>query len=83
MIPEFKKPENANYDNDEGIVIQTIPSRQPYDEQLLELIGYINHPDQLVPYGITMNEYNNPNAETISKVQAKIDEMNKGHTLGV
>ena len=62
---------------------EIIKQTRPYDEELLDLLGIIIDENQLLPFGINMSEYNNPTAEVVAKVKAKIKEKNEGNTFKV
>ncbi len=64
---EFTNPETENYD-----INMSYKDNNYYHEQLIELIGLledVEEEDLLEQYGITMQEYLNPNAEVIEKVE--------------
>ena len=85
---EFDNPERQDYDinrvsvekrNDE--LNQMIEN--DYDEQLIDLIGIVEDIDEEDfenVYGITVEEYNHPTAETIRKVKEKLAN-NKPKTM--
>ena len=58
----------------------------PYEDELIYLIGIYKDTDEdilLEKYGITMEEYLNPNEETIAKVKMVmgIEEEEKNKTI--
>ncbi len=72
---EFSNPEGADYDLRVGEEEQTTyPEENPYVEQLLGMIGIledVTDEEVMEQYGITMDEYFSPTAETIEKVKEK------------
>lgn len=70
---EFSNPESKDYDiNSSFEETQTKTIGNPYIEQLIDLIGIledINEEELVQNYGISITEYLNPNAKTISKVK--------------
>ncbi len=71
---EFSNPESKDYDiiNSFEEAQTTSVTRNPYIEQLIDLIGIledINEEELQQNYGISITEYLHPNAETISKVK--------------
>ena len=77
---EFNNPEGSNYDINSSLNYSDSfnSSSNPYSNQLTDLIGIledISEEELQEQYGISMNEYLNPNAETISKVEKKLNEQ--------
>lgn len=74
---EFTNPEEADYDITMSINNENTVEKQPnpYIEQLIDLIGILEDvtDEDLVQYGITMEEYENPTLDTIIKVAKKVD----------
>ena len=71
---EFSNPEAKDYDihNSFEEVQTNSATENPYIEQLTDLIGIledVNEEELQQNYGISMTEYFNPTAETISKVK--------------
>ena len=54
----------SNYDKEDTNYVEN-----PYDEELMDLIGILEDDEDAATYGITYEEYLHPNAETISKVK--------------
>jgi len=74
---EFSNPEENDYDITSSLasVGSNNSTVNPYSEQLIDLIGIledINEEDLQDQYGISMSEYLNPTAETITKVSEKL-----------
>ena len=75
---EFSNPESKDYDINSsfGEVSTNSGVINPYVEQLIDLIGILEDvTDEELQnnYGISVNEYFNPTAETIAKVYKKIN----------
>ena len=73
---EFANVEGRDYDlysNDGSIKREE--STNPYVEELVDLIGILEDIDEeelFNQYGITLNEYLNPNEETVRKVKEAV-----------
>ena len=70
---EYNNPENKDYDITSSLNYNknTTNNINPYSEQLINLVGILEDvtEEQLQEqYGISVNEYFNPNAEVIEKV---------------
>ena len=80
---EFKNPEGKDYDIDSSLNISNTSNSKnlnQYYEELFELIGIledVNEEELFENYGISMQEYLNPNAETIKKVSEKLSQSNR------
>ena len=82
---EFINPEGRDYDinsslNDDNYSSnsQSIQDANKYYMQLFDLIGILEDFEEselIENYGITMQEYLNPTAETIKKVSEKLNSM--------
>ena len=82
---EFSNPEGRDYDinsslNDDNYSSnsQSIQDANKYYMQLFDLIGILEDFEEselIENYGITMQEYLNPTAETIKKVSEKLNSM--------
>lgn len=80
---EFNNPEEKDYDinsslNGDKNNVNNV-SFNPYTEELINLIGFLDdvtEEDLIENYGIRMNEYLCPNAETINKVTEKLNSYN-------
>ena len=82
---EFSNPEGRDYDinsslNDDNYSSnsQSVQDSNQYYMQLFDLIGIledIEESELIENYGITMQEYLNPTAETIKKVSEKLNSM--------
>lgn len=76
---EYSNPEGMDYDINSSLR-NSAPNfnatqYNKYDEQLLDLIGIlgdITEEELLENYGISMQEYLNPTAETLKKVSEKL-----------
>ncbi len=70
---EYTDPESMNYDIKMSLGNDT--NTNNYSEQLIELIGILEEDELylLDEYGITMEEYLNPTAETIAKVREYLE----------
>ncbi len=71
---EFSNPESKDYDINSSFreTETNSATRNPYIEQLIDLIGIledVTEEELQQNYGISMNEYFNPTAETVSKVK--------------
>lgn len=73
---EYNSPEENNYDITSSLYFSESFNSDnqcnPYVEQLTDLVGIledVSEVDLLQNYGISLQEYYNPNAETISKVR--------------
>ena len=80
---EYSNPEEMDYDIKSSLntTSSNSQSSQQYYMQLFDLIGIledINEEELKETYGISMHEYFNPTAETIRKVSAKLNEVQKG-----
>ncbi len=80
---EFSNPESKDYDITSCLdCSDPIKNDQinPYTEQLIDLIGIlenISEAELLQNYGITLQEYFNPNLETINKVRERFGVSRK------
>ena len=76
---EFTSPEEKDYDIKSNLdSLKDSFSVNPYSEQLTDLIGIledVTEEEMQEQYGINANEYFNPNADTIKKVQKKLNEL--------
>lgn len=74
---EFNNPESKDYDITSSLKFNSnATNNNPYIEKLINLIGILedaNEEDLQEEYGISMNEYLNPTADTIKKVEQKIN----------
>lgn len=86
---EFSNPEERDYDissslNDDNYSSnsQDIQDANKYYLQLYELIGILDYEENelIENYGITMQEYLNPTAETIQKVSEKLNSIQNGRS---
>ena len=87
---EFSNPERRDYDinsslNDDNYSSnsQSIQHANKYYMQLFDLIGILEDFEEselIENYGITMQEYLNPTAETIKKVSEKLNSMQNGRS---
>lgn len=86
---EFSNPEGKDYDissslNDDNYSSnsQDIQDANKYYLQLYELIGILDYEENelIENYGITMQEYLNPTAETIQKVSEKLNSIQNGRS---
>lgn len=87
---EFSNPEEKDYDINSSLNntnyasnSQGIHEANKYYMQLFDLIGILEdfEENELIEnYGITMQEYLNPNAETIKKVSEKLNSIQKGRS---
>lgn len=86
---EFSNPEGKDYDissslNDDNYSSnsQNIKDANKYYLQLYELIGILDYEENelIENYGITMQEYLNPTAETIQKVSEKLNSIQNGRS---
>ena len=87
---EFGNPEERDYDinsnlNDDNYSSnsQSIQDANKYYMQLFDLIGILEDFEEaelIENYGITMQEYLNPTAETIKKVSEKLNSMQNGRS---
>ncbi len=73
-LKEFSNPEAKDYDinSNFGEAQTNSATENPYIEQLIELIGIledVTEEELQQNYGISITEYFNPTAETISKVK--------------
>lgn len=80
---EFSNPESNDYDVASSVKkassneAPTNSVINPYTEQLLDLIGIledVTEKELQQNYGIGLNEYFNPSAETVSKVRMAINK---------
>ena len=80
---EFKNPEdkdfdiNVSVDENYGVV-----SSNGYSEMLADMIGVLEDvsEDELITrYGITLDEYLNPNEDVINKVKMRLEESVSMH----
>ena len=80
---EFKTPEKNSYDisvnvdENYGVV-----SSNGYFEILTDMIGIlddVSEDDLIESFGITLDEYLNPNEDVISKVKYKLEEKSLAH----
>ncbi len=74
---EFSNPESKDYDinSNFGEVETNNATRNPYTEQLIDLIGLledVTEEELQQNYGISITEYLNPNEKTIAKVKAAL-----------
>ena len=87
---EFSNPEERDYDinsslNDDNYSSnsQSVQDTNKYYMQLFDLIGILEDFEEselIENYGITMQEYLNPTAETIKKVSEKLNSMQNGRS---
>jgi len=86
---EFSNPEERDYDiisslnANNSSNLQNIEEDNQYYVQLFDLIGILEDFDEnelIENYGITMQEYLNPTAETIKKVSEKLNSMQNGRS---
>ena len=86
---EFSNPEERDYDinssnNDNySSNSQSVQDTNKYYMQLFDLIGILEDFEEselIENYGITMQEYLNPTAETIKKVSEKLNSMQNGRS---
>ena len=87
---EFSNPEERDYDinsslNDDNYSSnsQIVQDSNQYYMQLFDLIGIledIEESELIENYGITIQEYLNPTAETIKKVSEKLNSMQNGRS---
>lgn len=86
---EFSNPEGKDYDissslNDDNYSSnsQDIQDANKYYLQLYELIGILDYEENelIENYGITIQEYLNPTAETIQKVSEKLNSIQNGRS---
>ena len=86
---EFSNPEERDYDiNSSNNYNYSSNSRSVQDTnkyymQLFDLIGILEDFEEselIENYGITMQEYLNPTAETIKKVSEKLNSMQNGRS---
>ena len=80
---EFSNPEEKDYDINSSFdgINNTMADDNNYSMQLMELIGVLEDIDESYlqeNYGISMEEYLNPNAKTIEKVSERINAMHTG-----
>lgn len=83
---EFSNLESEDYD-----IISSLNhgdnssnSYNSYSEQLMDLIGIledVTEEELQEKYGISMNEYLNPNTYTIKKVEEKINNLSSGRHI--
>ena len=71
---EFSNPLEKDYDITSSCDKEEQNSyvKNPYDEELMNLIGILEDYEDLTAYGITYEEYLHPNAETISRVKSAL-----------
>ena len=87
---EFSNPEGRDYDitsSLKGYSDSNVNSNNinPYSDQLMSLIGIVEDVTEeslQSQYGISMNEYFNPTADTIRKVEQKLGEQSLGEHTG-
>ena len=86
---EFSNPEERDYDiisslnANNSSNLQNIEEDNQYYVQLFDLIGILEDFEEselIENYGITMQEYLNPTAETIKKVSEKLNSMQNGRS---
>ena len=87
---EFSNPEERDYDinsslNDDNYSSnsQSVQDSNQYYMQLFDLIGILEDVEEselIENYGITIQEYLNPSAETIKKVSEKLNSMQNGRS---
>lgn len=81
---EFTNPEDKDYDINSSLTNSNDNNSQnfnQYSEQLFDLIGILEdltEEELQEQYGISMNEYFNPNVETIAKVTEKLNNIHSG-----
>lgn len=80
---EFSNPEERDYDIKSSLKDSSTAtnSNDYYARQLIDLIGILENvtEEELEEqYGINMQEYFNPDAETIAKVKRKLDSFQLG-----
>ena len=80
---EYNNPEENDFDvkSSLGTINKTLSAKNIYQEQLLELIGIledVNEEELMEDYGITLQEYYAPTAETIRKVVEKTSQPSTG-----
>lgn len=81
---EFTSPEDKDYDINSSLTNSNANNNSnfnQYSEQLCDLIGMledITEEELQEQYGISMNEYFNPNIETIAKVTEKLNNIQSG-----
>ena len=81
---EYSNPEERDYDIKSSLnnnYLSNSLEANEYDIQLLDLIGIlvdIDETELIENYGITMQEYLNPTAETIKKVSEKLNSKQTG-----
>lgn len=79
MFKEFTNPEENNYDIKSSInnlkennINQNI---NPYTIQMMNLVGILED-GEWINYGISEEEYLNPTAETIAKIENSLNNQN-------
>ena len=80
---EYNNPENKDYDITSSLNYNknTGNNINPYSEQLINLVGIledVNEEELQEQYGISVNEYFNPNAEVIEKVTERLNNLELG-----
>ena len=80
---EFTSPEERDYDINSSLNYnnRSNASINPYSEQLMDLIGIledVTEEELQDQYGISMSEYLSPTADTIRKVEQKLNEHTSG-----
>lgn len=79
---EYSNPEESDYDiksslsESESYTAQSILDENQHVEQLIDLIGIledVSDEEILETYGISVQEYYSPTAETIKKVSEKLN----------
>ena len=80
---EFSNPESQDYDINSSLNFSNNynSSHNPYSEQLMNLIGIpedVTEEELQTKYGISMSEYFSPTADTIRKVEQRLNEQTSG-----
>ena len=81
---EFGNPESNDYDITSSLKSNSNnnnKSYNPYIEQLIDIIGIledVTEEELQEEYGISMNEYLNPTAYTIRKVEQRVNNHTSG-----
>ena len=80
---EFSNPENKDYDITSSLnyMDNSNSSYNPYSEQLIDLIGVledVSEEELQEQYGISMEEYLKPTADTVRIVEQRLNERASG-----
>lgn len=81
---EFSNPESKDYDINSSLNTTTnnvTNTFNPYVEELINIIGIledVTEEDLQEQYGISMNEYLNPDANTIKKIEQRLNNPSSG-----